>query len=326
MRRWRLVAGLALILTAVAAVQGASAATGTRQPTLHGARLYRSPDTDAQRALRKLRATDPAKARLVAKIAAQPEAVWLGDWVPRRRVRAQVSALVTRATRTGRVATLVIYDIPIRDCRGYSGGGATSAAAYRAFVDQVAAGIGSRPAGVILEPDALAGLSCLSVRQQATRLSLLRYAVRRLASGPRTAIYLDAGHRNWQPPAVMATRLHAAGVALARGFSLNVANFDTTASEVVYGRQISLLTGGKHFVIDTGRNGAGPAKGAMAWCNPAGRALGQRPTTHYPVGAVDALLWIKPVGESDGSCGRGEPSAGHWWLSYALGLARRAAW
>jgi endoglucanase len=38
---------------------------------------------------------------------------------------------------------------------------------------------------------------------------------------------------------------------------------------------------------------------------------------------VDAYLWIKRPGESDGSC-HGGPPAGAWWPDYALGLARRA--
>ena len=33
-----------------------------------------------------------------------------------------------------------------------------------------------------------------------------------------------------------------------------------------------------------------------------------------------ALLWIKTPGESDGDCGRGDPSAGTWWPGYALSL------
>jgi len=38
---------------------------------------------------------------------------------------------------------------------------------------------------------------------------------------------------------------------------------------------------------------------------------------------VDAYLWIKTPGESDGTC-NGGPKAGQWWADYALGLARSA--
>jgi endoglucanase len=80
----------------------------------------------------------------------------------------------------------------------------------------------------------------------------------------------------------------------------------------------------KHFVVDTSRNGLGPAPDG-GWCNPAGRALGLRPGDYTGVSRQDANLWIKHPGESDGSC-NGGPAAGQWWGDYALGLAQRAAY
>ncbi|MFJ4217673.1 glycoside hydrolase family 6 protein, partial [Streptomyces hydrogenans] len=66
-----------------------------------------------------------------------------------------------------------------------------------------------------------------------------------------------------------------------------------------------------------------PGDGAEAWCNPPGRSLGVPPTDRTGDALVDAYLWIKRPGDSDGQC-RGGPSAGTWWPEYALGLARRA--
>ncbi|WP_442538328.1 glycoside hydrolase family 6 protein, partial [Streptomyces pseudogriseolus] len=57
------------------------------------------------------------------------------------------------------------------------------------------------------------------------------------------------------------------------------------------------------------------------WCNPPGRALGETPTTRTADPLVDAYLWIKRPGESDGEC-KGGPKAGEWWEDYALDLAR----
>ncbi|XIE81958.1 glycoside hydrolase family 6 protein [Streptomyces sp. SBR177] len=54
-----------------------------------------------------------------------------------------------------------------------------------------------------------------------------------------------------------------------------------------------------------------------------GRALGVPPTDRTGDELVDAYLWIKRPGDSDGTC-RGGPAAGTWWPDYALGLARRA--
>ena len=314
-----------LALTAAALISPTTAQAGPAAG-LRSTSLYRSPDPEAARSLRALRAKSPASARLLAKSAGQPQAVWLGDWIGVRRVRSQVASTTALAGRQGTVPVLVVYDIPIRDCSSYAGGGARSGAQYRAFVDQVARGIGSRRAAVILEPDALAHISCLSAAGQRARIGLIAWAVRRLSSQPRAAVYLDAGHRYWQSPETMATRLRAAGIARARGFALNVANFDGTASEIGYGHRISALVGGKPFVVDTGRNGRGAYRGANAWCNPPGRGLGDRPTTRHRDPKVDALLWIKKVGESDGSCRAGAPSAGQWYLRYVLGLGARARW
>jgi endoglucanase len=120
----------------------------------------------------------------------------------------------------------------------------------------------------------------------------------------------------------MASRLASAGITAAQGFALNVSNFLTTAENVTYGEQLSALVGGRHFVIDTGRNGLGPAPD-LQWCNPAGRALGPHPTSATGHPLVDALLWVKMPGESDGACNGGKVS-GEWMPEYALGLAQRA--
>jgi endoglucanase len=176
----------------------------------------------------------------------------------------------------------------------------------------------------VLEPDALAGLDCLAPADRELRLALLRDAVAVLRAKPGVAVYLDAGHSAWQPAATIAERLRQAGVSQATGFSLNVSNFRSYGTEVPYGRAVAGLVGGKHFVLDTGRNGLGPDPGGQ-WCNPPGRALGPRPTTVTGEGLLDAFLWIKQPGFSDGACAGG-PAAGLWWPDYALGLARRSAY
>ena len=116
-----------------------------------------------------------------------------------------------------------------------------------------------------------------------------------------------------------------AGVDRARGFSLNITNYYTTEEEIGYGETISALTGGAHYVIDTSRNGAGPLPDApLSWCNPDGRALGVAPTTATAGAHADAYLWLKRVGESDGSCDRGDPPAGRFINEFAIELVRNA--
>jgi endoglucanase len=96
-----------------------------------------------------------------------------------------------------------------------------------------------------------------------------------------------------------------------------------------------------HFVIDTSRNGVGPWRpmgysgDPQDWCNPPGRRIGLAPTLNTNVELVDAYLWVKIPGESDGECTRGlgpagetvdpewgliDPPAGHWFPEMALDL------
>ena len=135
-------------------------------------------------------------------------------------------------------------------------------------------------------------------------------------------VYVDAGtNEDWVSAEEMASRLRAAGISEARGFSLNVANHYSTQREIAYGNEVSSRVGGKHFVIDTSRNGNG-RNGES--CNAPGRALGKPPTLNTEQPKVDAYLWIKVPGESDGAC-YGSSRAGEWLPEYALDLARRAA-
>ncbi|AZM53447.1 endoglucanase [Streptomyces sp. WAC 01529] len=261
-------------------------------------------------------------AELIRKIAEQPVAEWL---VP-EDAQDQARGFTEAAEKADRDALLVLYNIPHRDCGQYSGGGAADGDAYRAFVDEVAKGIGDRRATVILEPDAVLHMvdNCTPEQFHEERYDLLRGAIDRLNSLKNTKVYLDAGNAGWQNPDSLWEPLKRSGVEQADGFSVNVSNFQTTEASTEFGKKLSAKIGDKPFVIDTGRNGNGPYdKGKDPWCNPPGRALGETPTTKTGDPLVDAYLWVKRPGESDGTC-RGGPKAGEWWPEYALGLARSA--
>ena len=262
---------------------------------------------------------NPPSAQLNA-IADTPTAYWMDN----ASSPAVDAKYIAAAQAAGTMPVLALYGIPNRDCGSFAAGGFGSADAYRGWIDGVASAVGSGPAAIILEPDALAMADCLSGDQRQQRFDLMSYAVDTLTRNPATAVYVDAGHSRWVGVDDMAARLNQVGVAKARGFSLNTANFFTTEESMGYGNAISGLTNGSHYVIDTSRNGAGPADGEMYWCNPSGRALGARPTTDTGNGNVDAFLWVKRPGESDGSCNSGEPSAGRFVNQFAIDLATNA--
>ena len=289
---------------------------------LAGATFWVDPYSNAKQTAESWRATRPADAVAMDKIAAEPQARWFGNW--NADIYTDVNSAVTAMSGAGAWPLLVAYNIPQRDCGGLSGGNSITPDAYRTWIADFARGIGSRRAVVVLEPDALAAMDCLSSTDQQVRIDLLSYAVRVFASLGGTLVYLDAGNPQWHTAPDMANRLTRANVAGAAGFSLNVSNFFSDSDNIAYGRSISSLTAGKHFMIDSGRNGLGPAADNQ-WCNPDGRALGTRPTVQTGDPLVDAFVWIKNPGESDGAC-NGAPAAGAWMPDYALGLAQRAAY
>ena len=315
-----------LTVAAVAAVGAVSAPIHTADTPavrlagdanpLAGMPFYVNPQSKGMRAAQGN--PDP----LLAAVVNTPTAYWM-DHISTPAVDAKY---IATAQAAGTMPILALYGIPNRDCGSYAAGGFGSAGSYRAWIDGVAAAIGTGPAAVILEPDALAMIDCLSPGQQQERLELIGYAVDTLTRNPATAVYVDAGHPRWVAADVMAGRLNQVGVQKARGFSLNTANFFTTEESMGYGQAISGMTNGAHYVIDTSRNGAGPVEGDdLYWCNPSGRALGVAPTTATGNPTVDAFLWVKRPGESDGSC-RGAPSAGTFVSQYAIDLARNAGW
>jgi endoglucanase len=312
----------ALLFCAVAAFEVAPPALGAQTVSqafvnmFSSARLYVDPTSAAKRQADAWRRSRPNDAALMDKIASQPVAQWMGDW--NLDIGRDVADAVSRITGARSLPVFVAYNIPGRDCGEYSAGGANGSNAYKRWIRSFANGIGNRKAVVILEPDALAGMSCLSPALQQERVDLIHDAVRVLkAKG--AAVYIDAGHARWVAPPEIATRLKRAGIADADGFSLNISNFLANSVNIAYGTQVSRLVGGKHFIIDTSRNGQN-ATNAGNWCNPTGQRVGPSPTTHTGNPLVDAFLWIKTPGESDGTCGGG-PAAGKWWAEYALGLA-----
>ena len=261
----------------------------------------------------------------LAAIANTPAAYWLDDAFPAGRASSTVARIAGAAQAAGSMPVFTLYAIPHRDCGSFAAGGFASAAGYRQWIDAIAAGLGPMPATFIVEPDALDMADCLSADQRQERFSLMRYAVDTLTANPAAVVYVDGGHSRWLPAEEIANRLTQVGVGKARGFSLNTSNFYTTAEEIGYGEAVSALTNGAHYVIDTGRNGAGPApESPLNWCNPSGRALGTAPTTNTAGAHADAYLWVKRPGESDGSCDRGEPYAGSFVNSYAIELVHNA--
>ena len=283
--------------------------------------LYVDPTNEASQYV----AANPsvAGASYFARMGQMPVAQWFGDWDT--NISADVNSYVSAATAAHAVPQLVMYNIPNRDCGGYSVGGAGGVATYTSWIQQVANAIGNRTAVIILEPDAMGAVDCLpSAALQDQRYQAVAQAVTILKAHAQTSVYIDAGTPVWQPAPTMAARLQKANIAAADGFSLNVSYFASISQNQAYGNKLSALIGNKHYVIDTSRNGGSIAVGG-AMCNPTGAALGRTPTTATGSSLVDAYLWIKIPWESDGQC-NGSPNPGVPYWSYAIQLAQNAGW
>ncbi|MCH5583825.1 glycoside hydrolase family 6 protein [Shimazuella sp. AN120528] len=286
-------------------------------PFLKTTGLYTEKDSQAVKWVKDNPNDERAKI-IKEKIASIPTARWFGGWNTD-----EVDNYVSEAAKEKKLPIIVAYNIPLRDCGGYSAGGANSAKEYKEWIRKIAKGIGDRSAVVILEPDALIHLDCLSDADRQTRFALLKEATEILKqNAPAAWTYIDGGDGKWKSPEDMAEWLKEAGVVNTRGVSLNVSNYNKTTDVEQYGTKLTEILKNKynitsHLVIDTSRNGNG-SNGQ--WCNPSGRKLGNEPSIQSS-SLTDAYLWIKRPGESDGDCGIGQGTqAGQFTPELAMSL------
>ncbi|EGN95647.1 glycoside hydrolase family 6 protein [Serpula lacrymans var. lacrymans S7.3] len=275
---------------------------------------------------------------------------------------------------------IVVYDLPDRDCAAAASNGEFSIANngqanYFNYIDQIVAQIQKYP-GVrvvaIIEPDSMANLvTNLSVAKCANAASTykacVQYALEQLAT-VGVYMYLDAGHAGWlgwpanlSPAAqLFAQTYQAAGSSpFFRGLATNVANYNalTTTSpdpitqgdanydELLYIQALSplLIEQGfpAQFIVDQGRSGVQNIRSAWGdWCNVKGAGFGTQPTTNTGSSLIDAIAWIKPGGECDGTsdssslrydphCSLSDalqpaPEAGTWFQTYFEQLVSNA--
>ncbi|HSS38146.1 MAG TPA: glycoside hydrolase family 6 protein, partial [Polyangia bacterium] len=243
------------------------------------------------------------------------------------------------------------------------------------YIDVIAGALAAHPklrVAFIVEPDSLANLVTNMGTEKCQKAEpfykrTIAYAIAQL-SLPNGFIYLDAAHAGWLGwpkniakivPMYKEVLAMAGGPDRIRGFALNVSNYDPPKDpatpkrvpdyppndEIGYANDLAKLLPsagitGKGFVIDTGRSGVPNVRSAGAnWCNIKGAGLGERPQAN-PAPKVDAYLWIKVPGESDGTadpkaprydsnCSSedatpGAPQAGDLFVQYLIDLAKNA--
>ncbi|KAK1848384.1 cellobiohydrolase ii [Colletotrichum chrysophilum] len=183
------------------------------------------------------------------------------------------------------------------------------------------------------------------------------------------AIYVDAGHAGWlgweanlQPTATLYADVYkkAGSPKAVRGLVTNVSNFNgwnltsapsyTTPNnnydESKFHAALTpmLKTAGypANYLVDQGRSGKQPTGQQIwgDWCNVKDAGFGARPTVKTGIDTLDAIVWVKPGGESDGTsnssatrydekCSSGSsftpaPEAGTWFQEYFEMLIKNA--
>ncbi len=252
-------AALASAALIAAPFASAPAFAGVPSPLSSRTHFYvpKAPDGSKQQIAHLLKTGHKKDAALVKAEVTTPQAVWFTDGTP-KQVRQQVRQVAHKAAAKRAVPTLVVYNVPGRDCSQYSSGGAGSDSAYRKWIDGFAGGLAKgQKVIVVVEPDGLANLpaDCPSAYPgqdvgtfpnpaagtlTAGRIADIAYAGKAIKRADRKAlVYLDAGHSGWHSVADATARLEAAKVQHVQGFSLNVSNYQWTPNLSEYGTWIS---------------------------------------------------------------------------------------
>ncbi|KAG9226242.1 hypothetical protein CCMSSC00406_0005153 [Pleurotus cornucopiae] len=276
------------------------------------------------------------------------------------------------STGTKQLVQIVVYDLPDRDCAALASNGEFSIANnglnnYKDYIDQIVAQVKKFPdvrIVAVIEPDSLANLvTNLNVQKcsgaQTAYKQGVTYAMQQL-NAVGVYMYLDAGHAGWlgwpanlTPAAQLFAQLYkdAGSPKFVRGLATNVANFNalraSSPDPITQGNQnydeihyiealapaLSSQGFPASFIVDQGRSGVQNIRQQWGdWCNVKGAGFGMRPTTNTGSSLIDAVVWVKPGGECDGTtntssprydahCGLSDaapnaPEAGTWFQSY----------
>ncbi|CAE6383720.1 unnamed protein product [Rhizoctonia solani] len=280
-----------------------------------------------------------------AKVAEVPTFIWISDTAAVSTISGYLkdAAAIQKSTGKKQIVQLVVYNLPERDCSAKASDGElhlnnAGEARYEAYIKAVASQLQRYPdvsVAVALEPDSIGNLvtnlavpKCGNAAPAHKRLIGLAISLLQL---PNVSIYLDGAHAGWlgwpdnlaPTAAVLGEILNNAKAhnpkSTVRGLTTNVSNYNGLGNQEQQGRDelkyindlAPLLTAAgypAHFIVDQGRAGnQEAARDGGDWCNFKYAGFGPRPSTTTPSPLVDAIVWVKPGGESDGTSDTASP-------------------
>lgn len=221
---------------------------------------------------------------------------------------------------------VVVYGLPNKDCEAKfsSSGSNKNAHDYKAFIQTLLdANVNGERVVYLLEPDAVGLLAAEGCGTNLEYESNLAVAIDLLSSSG-SDIYLDVGYwklSNDDDARAVAKIVNSVDrQGKCKGIVLNTANYRSASEMNDCCRRFQRVSDKMYTcIIDTSRNYLPPSN-ENEWCNTINTGIGPLPTTNTGYDALDAFIWVKPAGESDGECtGRtkdsmqGGPSAGKFF-------------
>ena len=287
LRKNLILIGLVAVLVAALAPATASAAdprgVNPSDPNpLAGETFYNQPDAPAMNEWRHLvRIGQKHKADLIWKIAGQPKAMWFGRFTSPHFFE-KVRRRIDPARARGEVPIFTVLRAQATGCSPtYQGGGPAEDSARRTGTTTWPARSATTAWSSPSSPTRSARSTACAPAAATTAYACSRYGVDVLSKLPNATVYLEAGASDWESAARTAKQLRVIGIRKVRGFMLNVTHYDWTANNIQHGLEISRLTGGKHFIINTAENGRGAVhykrwinrsrhiwRRINVWCNP----------------------------------------------------------
>ena len=249
-----------------------------------GASMYVNPDY-AHNTLTSLAnvAAGSNDARLIAAAQKLPTAVWLDSMnalaggnanAGRLSLTGHLDAALAQASagNTNVIVTLIVYDLPDRDCAAAASNGELHGTAGLAtyknqYIDVIYQAITSKAAynslrfALVVEPDSLPNMvtntsiaACAAVNSANLYVDGVAYAIQRLGSLPNAYLYLDIAHAGWlgwpnnMSGAVtlftqVVSQANHGDLSIIRGFSTDVSNYTPAQEPYINASNAGLLNG-----------------------------------------------------------------------------------
>ncbi|RLN51343.1 hypothetical protein BBJ29_008838 [Phytophthora kernoviae] len=245
----------------------------------------------------------------------QLESLGIATWYSDRNANGDptknAEELVASCPESSRL-NMVVYGLPNKDCdAGYSNGGGTvmTGADYKEFINNLVDIIGERKVLYVLEPDAVGLIANGGCAVESGYQSNLTNAISLLAKNSNAEIYLDVGfwtlERSDTADAVAKIVKKLAKSGRVKGIALNTSNYRSTTeiAELCSNFQTAVNSTDIHCIIDTSRNFQEFANtSSTEWCNVRKAGIGAPPTNETELDNIDYFVYVKPPGDSDGTC------------------------